>query len=89
MICTMALPPKLATTEEAARAVNVTTRTLHRWINAGTVKPTDRTVGGHYRWDIDDLRRQVREHQQRRAEGDAGPPFASGLADAPKHPEEP
>ena len=89
MICGMALPPKLATTEEAARAANVTTRTLHRWITAGIVKPTDRTIGGHYRWDIDDLRRQVREYQRRREEGDASPPIAPDLADAPRHPEAP
>jgi excisionase family DNA binding protein len=68
MILTMALPPKLATTEEAARSVNVTTRTLHRWINAGIVKPTDRTIGGHYRWDLEDLQRQVREYQRKREE---------------------
>ena len=68
MILDMALPPKLATTEEVACSVNVTTRTLHRWINAGIVTPTDRTVGGHYRWDLDDLRRQIREYQRRRDE---------------------
>lgn len=54
--------PSLVTTQQAARALNISTRTLHRWITAGIVKPSSRTAGGHFRWDVDDLRRQVERH---------------------------
>ena len=83
------MPPRLRSTQEAARALNVSTRTLHRWLDAGIVATPERTAGGHYRWDVEQLRRQVREYQQRRAEGPCDPPFAPGLADAPRHPEQP
>jgi hypothetical protein len=43
-------------------------------------------MGGHLRWDLDDLRRQIDEAQRRQ---DEGRPFAPELADAPRHPEEP
>lgn len=52
----------LVNTEEAARALNVHPVTLRRWAAAGSVTPADRTLGGHARWDIEDLQRQVREH---------------------------
>lgn len=47
-------------TASAARALNVTKSTLLRWMRAGIVTPVDTTVGGHHRWDVDDLRRQLR-----------------------------
>lgn len=53
---------RLVTTKDAAAALNVSTRTLHRWITAGIVKPSDQTAGGHYRWDVDKVREQVRRH---------------------------
>jgi excisionase family DNA binding protein len=52
-------PDKLATTGEAARAVGVSHRSLVRWAQEGTVTPAWRTPGGHLRWDIDQLRRQL------------------------------
>lgn len=53
------MPDELATTSEAARALGVSARSLARWAQDGTVTPTVRTPGGHFRWDIDDLRRQL------------------------------
>lgn len=53
-------------TSEAARALNVDRTTLARWVRDYGLKPTDTTLGGHYRWDLDDLKRQLREAQQRR-----------------------
>ncbi|MCD2191725.1 hypothetical protein LN037_31810 [Actinomycetospora sp. SF1] len=32
-----------------------------RWASAGHVTPARKTVGGHLRWDLDDLRKQVAE----------------------------
>jgi 8-oxo-dGTP diphosphatase len=50
-----------ATTAEAAEALNVHLVTLQRWAKQGIVTPAFRTAGGRYRWDIPDLRRQLRE----------------------------
>lgn len=47
-------------TAAAAKALNVTKSTLLRWMRAGIVTPVDTTVGGHHRWDVDELRRQLR-----------------------------
>ncbi|MDD7942870.1 hypothetical protein PHK61_31105 [Actinomycetospora lutea] len=57
-----------------------------RWVAAGYVQPTRKTIGGQYRWDLDDLEEQLRAAE---AKGDEGPPFAAEFADRPKHPEEP
>jgi hypothetical protein len=67
-------------TGEAARHIGVDRSTLGRRVAAGYVKPTRRTIGGQYRWDLDELEEQFRTAQH----DDAGPPFAS----APRHPEE-
>ena len=47
-------------TGTAAAAIGVDPVTLQRWANAGKVTPALRTPGGHFRWDLDDLRRQLR-----------------------------
>ena len=52
-------------TSEAARALRIDRTTLVRWIKRHGLKPADRTLGGHYRWDLEDLRRQLREAQER------------------------
>lgn len=50
---------KLVTTTDAAREVGVSARSLARWAQEGRVRPTVRTPGGHLRWDVDQLRRQL------------------------------
>ncbi|ALE72588.1 hypothetical protein AD006_12375 [Pseudonocardia sp. EC080610-09] len=50
----------LIRTAEAARALGVSPATLRRWARAGRVKPAERTLGGQDRWDLHDLREQVR-----------------------------
>jgi DNA-binding transcriptional MerR regulator len=52
------------TTGEAARALDVTHSTLLRWMRAGIVRPASRTAGGHWRWDVQDLRRQLADHHR-------------------------
>lgn len=49
-------------TGEAAADAGVSVETLLGWAHAGLVKPARRTVTGRYRWDLDDLRRQLSEH---------------------------
>ncbi|MEV1294447.1 helix-turn-helix domain-containing protein [Pseudonocardia sp. NPDC049635] len=44
---------------EAAKAVGVDRTTLARWVAAGKIEPTLTTAGGHHRYDLDDLRRQL------------------------------
>ena len=51
----------LVSTSAAARAVGVSQPTLSRWVAAGLITPTQRTLGGHMRWDVTDLRAQLRK----------------------------
>lgn len=48
-----------ATTREAADELGIGISTLQAWAAKGIVEPAWRTPGGHARWDIDDLRRQL------------------------------
>lgn len=57
--------PELVTTTEAAKRIGVSRRTLAQWWGDGKVTPTSITLGGHARWDVDDLRRQIREWRLR------------------------
>lgn len=49
----------LVSTSEAARQLGIAQSTLSRWVSAGIVTPTWRTAGGHMRWDVDELERQL------------------------------
>jgi 8-oxo-dGTP pyrophosphatase MutT (NUDIX family) len=48
-----------ATTRQAADELGIGISTLQAWAAKGIVTPVWRTPGGHARWDIDDLRRQL------------------------------
>ena len=58
-------------TGKAAEALDVHPVTLIRWMQAGIVTPAGKTAGGHYRWNLDDLRRQLAEHEAQRGEEQA------------------
>lgn len=47
-------------TGDAATQLGLSTRTLQHWAREGLIQPAFVTPGGHYRWDVDDLRRQLR-----------------------------
>ena len=49
------------TTSAAARFLGIDPSTLTRWVHSGVVKPARRTAGGHFRWDLEDLARQMDE----------------------------
>jgi len=49
---------RLLTAREAAERLSVSVRTLSRWGEAGTL-PTHRTLGGHRRYDPDDIDRLI------------------------------
>lgn len=62
---------RLVSTGEAARHLGVDRSTLGRWVAAGVVTPTRRTIGGQYRWDLDELDRQIEQHEgEQRGRGD-------------------
>jgi excisionase family DNA binding protein len=48
------------TTAEAARRIGVGVSTLQRWAAQGVVTPAWRTPGGQARWDVEDLKAQLR-----------------------------
>lgn len=52
---------ELVSTGVAAKALGVAHNTLHRWWKQGIVEPESITVGGHARWNIADLRDQIRK----------------------------
>lgn len=56
--------PKLVTTGAAARELGVDQSTLNRWAEQEKVTPAVTTGGGHRRWDMDDLRRQLRRSEE-------------------------
>lgn len=66
-------PDPLLSTAEAARELRVVRSTLSRWAAAGYVTPAHRTIGGHLRWNLDDLRRQVDAITNREAPLTASP----------------
>ncbi|MDN5915131.1 MAG: helix-turn-helix domain-containing protein [Pseudonocardia sp.] len=47
---------RLLSTTAAARELGVNQTTLSRWARSGVVQPAQRTIGGHMRWDLDQLR---------------------------------
>jgi len=49
------------TTTEAARALDVNPTTLQRWVHKYGIRPSYVTGGGHFRWDLDDLQRQLEQ----------------------------
>lgn len=58
--------PRLVPTGVAARSIGVARSTLVDWWRAGLVIPDAVTAGGHGRWDIEHLRRQLVDLQLRR-----------------------
>jgi DNA-binding transcriptional MerR regulator len=66
-------------TGTAARSLGVSTATLTRWVARGYVTPAETTAGGHYRWDLDQLRAQV-ERVRLAARRDPGQTLAEEIA---------
>nr|WP_042198628.1 MerR family transcriptional regulator [Kibdelosporangium sp. MJ126-NF4] len=54
-------PDRLISTGEAAKQLGIGRTTLHSWWVNGLVEPEYVTPGGHARWDLQDLRRQIKE----------------------------
>lgn len=54
----------LVATGVAAKAIGVGHSTLARWWKDGEVTPALVTPGGHARWDIEELREQLRAQRR-------------------------
>ena len=50
----------LLTTAQAARLLGVSRRTLARYAERKQLVPTLVLPSGHYRWDLEDIRQQLR-----------------------------
>lgn len=59
----------LVATGVAAKAIGVAHSTLARWWAEGTVTPALVTPGNHARWDVEDLREQLRARRRTQADG--------------------
>ncbi|WP_244211039.1 hypothetical protein [Amycolatopsis kentuckyensis] len=58
------MQPKLVPTGVAAQALGVDRATLVRWWQDGKVEPAVVTAGGHGRWDLADLHRQLKRQRR-------------------------
>ncbi len=56
-------PPRLLSSSAAARELGVNRATLWRWQQAGTVTPALLTAGRQARWNLQQLRHQLRDAQ--------------------------
>jgi predicted site-specific integrase-resolvase len=57
-------PGELLTTAQAAKFLGINRTTLGRYARDGILKPTVVLPSGHLRWNLDDLRRQMRNVRQ-------------------------
>ena len=73
---------RLVGSGEAAEDSGVTVPTLLRCAHSGIVTPATRTAGGHYRWDLDELHRQLAEHTA----AVTGEPVTEPPSDKPQRP---
>jgi DNA-binding transcriptional MerR regulator len=55
----------LIATGAAARELGIDRGTLVRWWQHGLVTPAIVTAGGHARWDLQELRQQLKDRRQR------------------------
>lgn len=50
----------LITTSDLARALGVDVSTVRRWVLSSKIKPSLTTPGGHHRFDLSQVREQLR-----------------------------
>jgi hypothetical protein len=72
--------PPIPTTKAAA-ALGIPRTKLYRWWTHGLVEPSLVTIGGHARWDLEDLKRQIGEFQEGTPETARGRGLVKGPAD--------
>jgi hypothetical protein len=63
---------ELLTTSELARALGLSLRSVQRYVAARQITPELTTPGGHHRWDVDNVRKQLRELAEQRQRDQSG-----------------
>lgn len=53
---------RLVSAADIAREIGVSRQTVTRWVREGIICPVTRTAGGHNRFDIDQVKAELREH---------------------------
>jgi DNA-binding transcriptional MerR regulator len=53
---------------ELARVLGLSPRSIQRYVTAGLIEPEFVTPGGHYRWDVEKVREQLRALRERPAD---------------------
>ena len=53
----------LLTTRELAHELNVAVRTVQRWVDRGWVVPDVTLPSGHYRFDLESVKTQLRDRR--------------------------
>ena len=53
------------TTGALAKELGVSAGAILKWTRDGLITPAFTTPGGHHRWLLDDVRRELRERRQR------------------------
>jgi len=56
---------KLISSGELAKELGVSARTIARYAADGLLTPAETTIGGHFRWVLEDVRQQMRELRER------------------------
>ncbi|MGW5791003.1 excisionase family DNA-binding protein [Saccharopolyspora sp. NPDC003752] len=56
---------RLITSSEVARKLGVSRQTVARWVREGVITPAFVTAGGQGRFDLEQVKHQLREHGQR------------------------
>lgn len=58
---------RLLKTGELVAALNhsISRQTISHYVREGLLTPTETTPGGHHRWDVDDVRAQLKELRKR------------------------
>ncbi|MEV0698236.1 MerR family transcriptional regulator [Saccharopolyspora sp. NPDC050389] len=57
--------PRLVSSSELARELGVTRQTVARWVRSGVITPVTVTAGGQARFDMEQAKRELREHRRR------------------------
>jgi DNA-binding transcriptional MerR regulator len=55
----------LVTTGQLAEELGVSRGAINKWHREGLITPVLTTPGGHHRWAIDEVRRQLAEQRKR------------------------
>lgn len=57
--------PDELTSGQLARELGVSHRAVLKWAEQGVITPEWTTPGGHHRWDLDKVRKELRQQRRR------------------------